>query len=268
VKNMKNVSKILSVVFGLVLFSLPVAMVHASNDFANVQSKSGVFAAGTNTLTFNSNVTAGDLILVSIGTKGAKMLPTTPTDSQGNTFTAYGDLECGQNGSQAQRSLVTFWAFANSTGSDTVTLSNSSYAYEVIMREFSGSFHTPDPEDVFPQFGNTPDEAARCQANATAISPAGFNLSQNTGDDLVYAVTMSPNNTPFSFTGFGTWSGGVFTADSSLGGVNGEEVNGALKGSIADQYILDLPAANAVDAMFGSSTAVETASSMIMFRHN
>jgi hypothetical protein len=244
--------------------------VYASNDFANVQGKAVVGSATSSVnVSFDDDVTAGDLVVVSIGQRSTTTLPTAPTDSQSNTYSTLGGNACGL-GSAADRSLQTWYTFATSTGPLSVTVQSPNAAYQVVMREFSGSFNTPDPVDYN---GSTPAWGAYCQHSATTLyGTPPFNVLSVTGDGLSYSVSMSPNSTTYSLDGFGGWSGSpgnyVFNLDNSLSAVSGSTANASAKGSIIDGYVLDVPISTVAEGQFHSTSAIEALSQTIVFRHN
>jgi len=240
----------------------------ATSDFANVQGKAVVGAAtSSTTVSFDTDVTAGDLVVVSIGQKGTQTLPTAPTDNQSNSYSSKGGYACGILGSAAQRSLQTWYTFASSTGTLTVTVQSPNNAFEVVMREFSGSFNTTDPVDV--TNSSTPVIDARCQAAVTTLYSSSSNLLSYTGDGLAYSVVMSPNSTTLASTGFGAYDGmGAFVLDTGLSYSGGAFANASLKGSIGDAYVLSVPTNNPAFGRFSASTSIESLGQTIMFRHN
>ncbi len=105
-------------------------------------------APSTATFSYPSNVTAGDLLVVTLAYKGSSNLiaNTVPTDSQGNTYTAVSSTTSLVNaGSNSSRSIGSFVATAGSSGANTVTVpcganeSNTNMVPLVFLHEYVGN---------------------------------------------------------------------------------------------------------------------------------
>jgi len=202
---------IAAVLFTLFLLAIPAPRVFATNSF--VQSSEGHNTIGNTsfTVSFSSSVTSGDILIVMEGTYVAGVTFSIPSDSQGNTWTAAVSTSCGSS------DCVGIWyAFASSTGSDTVTLSSPStsvYTYGFIL-EVSGTYNL-NQESTGSGTGNpsvtsfTPYTGALVVAVAagpsgwgagTGYSLLGSNTGWNSGGE--YAASWGDSTAaPFSTSG-------------------------------------------------------------------
>lgn len=123
--------------FTVFLVGMQAPRVSATNNY--VQSNEGHNTIGNTsfTLSFSNSVSSGDILIVMEGTYTSGVTFSTPSDSQGNTWSAAVSTYCGSS------DCVGIWyAFAKSTGSDTITLSSPStsvYTYGFIL-ESSGTY--------------------------------------------------------------------------------------------------------------------------------
>src|SRR5579883_2482437 len=104
-----------------------------------VQANSQTWSAvneGSLSLSFDSDVQAGDLLLVTLGTSQSQAIPFTVTDTLGNTYNLLAKSDYSQYG---EREIYAFGAIASSSGPDTINLSYSSYLdCELGILEYSG----------------------------------------------------------------------------------------------------------------------------------
>lgn len=148
--------------------------------WAHVQSTSvaNTTPAGSNNLSYGSNVTAGNLLVVVAATyvaTGSQVVPNGGvTDSQGNTYTRQTNAD---GITDAGGSLSVHTALAGSTGACTVTVNatGSSDYHSISIHEFSGiSSATP--------------EAVNSQRNAAATSAPSPSISSSSANALIFGA--------------------------------------------------------------------------------
>lgn len=137
-------------------------------------------AGGTSGCT--TNVSANDLLLVSCGCDSGGTI-NTPSDTQGNTFTAPSGASI--SGSGGAGNAQTFSAIAKSSGSDTITCNISTTAKNphIDAREVSGM-----------ATNNTFDQSGTAQSTSTtpSVSTSGATTQNN---EFVYGfIQDSPNS--------------------------------------------------------------------------
>jgi len=168
-------------------------------------------SASTNTLSFSSNTTAGNLILVGVNFYSNATFSSI-SDSQGNTFTQIGNELITVGG---VRSRV-YYAKNIKGGPDmlTVTISTSSSALQLYLTEYSGVNQTT-PIDT--QTGSTGNAGAvssgygtttvagdliygYCVGDAQCTAGSGFRILSTHSDNLVEEMTAAGPG-PYAATG-------------------------------------------------------------------
>lgn len=156
---------------------------------AVVQSTSTNYAAGPTSLAYPSNITANNLLLVMIG--GDATSAFTVSDTKTNTWT-----EVGHNNT-ATGAVGIFWAVANGSGADTVTLTSTLSNVMGLIYEVSGCA-TTTPVD---QSGTTSSNTS-----VPVLGVAFTGLSSTTDLIVQWAIYNPPGNNPV---------GGIWTSDYS-----------------------------------------------------
>jgi len=141
---------------------------------ALIQERSSASSADNQSLAFNSNVTAGSLLLVAIRESGGSgTINPSVTDSQSNTYTKLANGLGSTPGT-----IALYGAVAGSSGACTVTCDGSSnVALRFTLQEFSGDFDSPVALVAGPSYTTTGTTSPQATAS---ISPSGA--------ALVYAV--------------------------------------------------------------------------------
>lgn len=173
-----------------------------------VQSKTVFDGSSPLTATFDSNVTLGNLIVVSCGAF-EQNIPV-PTDGQGNTYIELGTEQTTPTTNTHSRS---FYTYATATGSLTVSFAG-----------INGSISMSEWFDLVAS--NPVDTAAAGAAAATTTPSAGATGTLAQANSLIYAVLIS-----------GTGLNTSITEDTVDGfTLIGEIVDNLSQQAIADQY--------------------------------
>jgi hypothetical protein len=188
-----------------------------------VQHKSS-FASGSLSLAFNSNVTAGNLIVVCAATY-AGSTQNTPTDNQSNTYTLAVNQLPGVTGTPAQAAI--YYTFAGSSGSLTVSVSNTGgNSQRVHIYEVSGITALDATGSNFQSSATTSatvsTSGATTQASEYVIA---FFAANNTSSAWTatgsFVSDQETTTNPGSYTNFSedgtTSSTGIQTATATLG---------------------------------------------------
>jgi hypothetical protein len=203
---------------------------------ALVQSRSD--ASGTTSLAFNSNVTAGNLLVVLVcdtSGSGASGCTFTCSDSQGNSYSSLS--KTSNNNGTASGQL--FIAVAGSTGANTVTVSASNVLSAVAIHEFSGVFalDVSDPSAI--GSGNTQTSNSVTTTYAAELIFGWEYANTNLGQASVTkgsSFTLAESSASKFLTQYKvTSSSGSYTSDTTTttgkgGGVNWVEGIAAFNG--------------------------------------
>ncbi len=182
-------------------------------------SQSNCNSPSTFSVAYPSNVTAGNLLVVTVAYKGTAGSAYTPTDSQGNTYTLLsGSSASAGPGSNSNRRIGVYSTIAGSTGANTVTVEcadTEGHAQEVplvYLHEYSG------------QNGSTPitNGIARAGSSSTGTNiPADSGTATINAGNLWVMDFMAVNwlYEPNYLTGFtsGTYVNGSVTNRGSMG---------------------------------------------------
>jgi hypothetical protein len=189
-----------------------------------VQSK--LFSGNSPAVTFTSNVSSGDLIVVVVSGSGTGIPNSgfTPTDNLGSG-TAYSLITYGTEGGAESYDCAVFAGFATATGSCTVTVtgSRSAYCSGMIIAEFNNILSV------------TPDATGASSSTTTTAVPLTTTANSDLVIGVAYSSTAETAGTGFTMPQEGTVSG-----------------NGS--GYLALEYQV-LSTAGAINVAFGSITA-------------
>ena len=165
-----------------------------------VQSASHASTTSPNTLAYSSNTTAGDLLVVVIGSLGAGQTVSSVTDTQSNTWQQAATRQLGSN----QFSAI--W-FAQNTagGADTVTVTmGTSTNTNIILLEYSGM-----------QTINAMDQAgSTVGSNVISLSPVTTAVAQ-ASEVAISGITLNGNRTLTAATGFSVIGSNVGTGTNA-----------------------------------------------------
>lgn len=196
--------------------SIPVQSTHAS--------ASGVTSVN---LAFPSNITAGNLLVIVAGVTGTPPPNPTASDTHTNTWTFWDSQWNASSGSETGQG-VTYFAVANASGADTVTLSwTGAHDIDIVILEYAAS-GTP-----------TLDNSATNFALGTV---ANISYTPATAGELLvaWAYDATTNAGPWTTTG-----GDAFTAEQTTSNAAGRSL-----------FVCDL-----IDATTASMTANMTGTS-------
>jgi hypothetical protein len=174
--------------------------IYPSSSFVQAVASTTSASASSLSLSFSNNTLAGDLILVGFDFTTSAM-PSSVTDSQGNTFTEVGTLLTSPGGARS----VVYYAKNINGGADTVTvnLSANSAWIELYLSEYSGVNQT-----------NPIDAQAGTSGNAGSVSSG--NATTTVAGDVIYGFCV------------GDWActvGSGFAARSTFdGNLNEDEI--------------------------------------------
>jgi hypothetical protein len=132
------------------------------------------------TLDFSSNVTTGNLLVVVAADINVLVPGFTISDSQGNSYTSLARIDNAAGPSASQL----FFAVANATGANTVTITDSSGSPQLAIHEISG-VSTIDQNTSATGIGNAQDSGP-----VTTTTAAEFLLGYSV-DILVSGLTLS-----------------------------------------------------------------------------
>ena len=173
--------------------------------YSYVQDTSGR-GASPKSLTFGSNNTAGNLIVVGIAAEGGGTTVSSITDTQGNTYT-----QAGTALYSASNDIEVWFAVAKSSAANTVTVTQTSGTIDVNIAEYSGV--------------NTLDTSGGFTGGVSAVVPS-VTLTTATNNELLYGFqgAAAVNYTAGSgFTGrsnSGNGFGIYYLAEDSNGNTN------------------------------------------------
>lgn len=189
-----------------------------------VQSKASVSTGYTasRAVTFDSNVTAGSLIVVVVRADD----PITVTDNNSNTYTQIAAAVANYGGEGAM-----WYAYNANAGATTVTASSTpgSSDFSVVVKEFSGVLATADPLDV---------SAFTDQTGYTSAHSAGPTATPSEDNQLVVACVT------------GDSSAAVYTGSGGIGNVTSASGNDAYSGAAMGHK--DMVVASAQSGAFSS----------------
>jgi hypothetical protein len=173
----------------------------SSASIHTVQDNSGYVAdASSVAVSFGSNVTSGDVVLVAVSTYDAQTI-STPTDTQGNSFTQV--VTAGTSGAAVAAIYV---ATAKSTAADTVTCAiNSANNIHCHVYEVSGASTTVDKTGTNSQAG-------------TALT-VSTSASTSNANDYVFAY-FADNHSAATYTvgsGYGDTQSSIDTSGGDSG---------------------------------------------------
>jgi hypothetical protein len=186
---------------------------------ALVQTKTG----GSNpvpTITWTSNTTSGNLIIVLVGINSGAITVTGITDSQSNS---YARIDSGGAGDGTN--IYEFWYAYNITGGTTPTITTTTSAgaaTQLIIREYSGIIGSSNP-----LIGHNTDRDSVLSSAASAGWASG-------PPNCLIVGGCGTNSTSGSFTA-GTGFGNIITQNGAAGGdaIGLEDATG---GSFAASY--------------------------------
>ena len=188
-----------------------------------------VNAGGPNEpLTFASNVTAGNLLIVNVVGWTFSSSPTlTVTDSQGNTYTQDATLQTNYTVGSFVTSSI-FRAIAGSTGANTVTVASS-----------PSSFLSFGIEEVRPPSGVVAVDASSTGTGSSTTASTG-NLSLSQVDYIVFGMDVHTNSLTYT-------AGATFQLEFTA--------NGTLSEGFASQYNWNANAASVTPSLTISSSS-------------
>ena len=146
--------------------------------FMQAIAKAASAPVGSLSLSFPSNTTAGDIILIAFD-YDMNTVPSSVIDSQGNLFTAVGNQLTSSGGTRSR----VYYAKSIKGGADTVTvnLSGTSSWIELYLAEYSGIDQT-----------NPIDAQAGASGNTGAVSSG--NVTTTVAGDVIYGFCMGDWN--------------------------------------------------------------------------
>lgn len=183
-------------------FAGVIGLFHENGSAALVQSQNGGFTgSGAQTLTFSSNVTAGNTVILAIGGNfGANLAPTSISDSLGNVYTQVDIANQLSSGLLTTEGVAVYYAQQVIGGACTVhfTVSNVN-TYDAWVGEFSGFIGAPQTGGTIAVTPNTLNLVPETKTASLPIADGSVTFGSPVDTWGQYWTPQQINNPSFGF---------------------------------------------------------------------